>query len=206
MRPQFGTSCPYRFHDLQQSTISEGNLRNSPQVKTYKHTVSSASTDEHTSLATKMTLFNPPQVCMHQLVLILLLEHTASRNLQMYCMSSITYNLLLLYYHYTSIICLITLGETTNIVTQTTCIDVYSQTTTSPSVVLPYTSIQSDLFTTPPLVMLPYTSTQSDLFTTSPLVPHFHCQYTYVCNRPVCVVTNTITVCVDMYICVHKTC
>ena len=38
--------------------------------------------------------------------------------------------------------------------------------TTSPLVVLPYTSIQSDLFTTSPLVVLPYTSIQSDLFTT----------------------------------------
>ena len=42
--------------------------------------------------------------------------------------------------------------------------------TTPPLVVLPYTSIQSDLFTTPPLVVLPYTSIQSDLFTTPPLV------------------------------------
>ena len=42
--------------------------------------------------------------------------------------------------------------------------------TTSALVVLPYTSIQSDLFTTPPLVVLPFTSIQSDHFTTSPLV------------------------------------
>ena len=40
---------------------------------------------------------------------------------------------------------------------------------TSPLVVFPYTSIQSDLFTTSPLVVFPYTSIQSDLFT-SPLV------------------------------------
>ena len=42
--------------------------------------------------------------------------------------------------------------------------------TTSPLAVLPYISIQSDLFTTSLLVVLPYTSIQSDLSTTSSLV------------------------------------
>ena len=39
--------------------------------------------------------------------------------------------------------------------------------------------IQSDLFTTSPLVVLPYTSIQSDLFTTSPLVV---LPYTSICT------------------------
>ena len=63
---------------------------------------------------------------------------------------------------------------------------------TSPLVVLPYTSIQSYLFTTSPLVVLPYTSIQSDLFTTSPLVPLFPFHYHHFA-----VLTNTIAAYLD---------
>ena len=58
--------------------------------------------------------------------------------------------------------------------------------TTSPLVVLPYTSIQSDLFTTSSLVVLPYTSIQSDLFVTSQLrvcmLVYVPTHLTYICT------------------------